>query len=316
MRKHLVLVALLALATAGPAIAGGGGGTGYPNDGSTAFGGATVTKHGAVLVANTGNTSTTDDFSGVTVPVPTGLTFGQITELSTQFNVTDDDCGAGSPRFQIRVGGKNVFVALGPAGTLTGCAKNTWLSSGDLTEATAAECRVDTSQFTGGTQCSSWADAVALLGSQAVQGVSLVVDASWTGSTNPAFADKEQTVLVRHVSLNGKAYFTGKQTQRPKTNPAKLCKAQLAEMGSKSAFNELWAVNGRSNGFGKCVSAVAKARNAGATQEQILAAIASCRAKGLKGAALGACVASRDGVAATLTERQEQRKAKSRRGNG
>src|SRR3712207_6661720 len=117
MRKLLLLVGLLALATAGPAFANGGGGK---NDGSTAFGGATVTKDGAVLVANTGNTSTADDFSGVTIPVPTGLTFGQITELSTQFNVTDDDCGAGSPRFQIRVGGKNVFVALGPAGTLTG----------------------------------------------------------------------------------------------------------------------------------------------------------------------------------------------------
>ena len=312
MRKFLLLVAVLALATAGPAFAGSIGSTSQANDGTTAFGGATVTKDGAVLVANTGNTSTADDFSGVTVPVPTGLTFGQITELSTQFNVTDDDCGAGSPRFQIRVGGKNVFVALGPAGTLTGCAKNTWLSSGDLTEATAAECRVDTSQFAGGKQCSSWAEAVTLLGSQIVEGVSLVVDASWTGSTNPAFADKEQTVLVRQVSLNGKAYFTVKQTQRPKTNPAKLCQAQLAAMGSRSAFNELWAVNGTSNGFGKCVSAVAKARNAGATQEQILAAIASCKAKGLKGAALGACVASRDGVAATLTERQEHRKSKGR----
>jgi hypothetical protein len=61
-----------------------------------------------------------------------------------------------------------------------------------------------------------------------------------------------------------------------------------------------------------CVAAVAKARNAGATQEQILAAITSCLAKGLKGTALGACVAARDGVAATLTERQEHKRKKSR----
>ena len=315
MRKLVLLATtMLALAVTGPALANGGGGGG--NDGTTAFGGATVSKYGAVLVANTGNTSTADDFSGVTIPVPAGLTFGQITELSTQYNVTDDDCGAGSPRFQVRVGGKNVFVALGPAGTLTGCAQNTWLSSGDLTEATAAECRVDTSQFTGGKQCSSWAEAAALLGSQAVESVSIVVDASWAGSTNPAFADKEQTVLVRHVTLNGKTYLSGKQKHHTKsTNPAKLCKAQLAELGSKSAFNELWAVNGRSNGFGKCVSAVSKARKGGGTQEQILAAIASCKAKGLKGAALGACVATRDGVAATLGERQEHKnKKKSRKG--
>jgi hypothetical protein len=81
-------------------------------------------------------------------------------------------------------------------------------------------------------------------------------------------------------------------------------------MGSRAAFNELWSVSGTSNGFGKCVSSVAKARNAGATQEQILAAIASCKAKGLKGAELGRCVASRDGVTATATEAREHQKAK------
>ena len=213
MRKIIVLlVGALAMAVAAPAFAGGGDGDGkakgHTKHGQvTGFGGATVHKRGAVLVANTGNASTADDFSGITIPVKTGMTFGEITHLSTKFNVTDDDCGAGSPRFQIRVGGKNVFVALGPAGTLTGCEKNTWLRSGDLTEATAAECRVDTSQFAPGTQCTSWAAAAALLGSQTVESITLVVDASWTGSTNPAFTDKEQTVLVKHVQLNGKTYL-------------------------------------------------------------------------------------------------------------
>jgi hypothetical protein len=204
-------VAVLALATAAPALAHGGGGgkgdRGKGDDRVTASGGAMVFKRGAVLVANTGNTSTADDFSAIGIPVKSGLTFGDIERLSTKFNVTDDDCGAGSPRFQIQVDGKNVFVALGPAGTLTGCEKNTWIRSGDLTEATAAECRVDTSQFAPGTQCNSWAGAAALLGSRPVQGISLVVDASWTGSTNPAFTDKEQTVLVKHVTLNGRTYL-------------------------------------------------------------------------------------------------------------
>jgi hypothetical protein len=213
MRKLIVLaIAALALVVAGPAAAHGGGGGGKgkgknPRAQVTGFGGAMVSKRGAVLVANTGNASTADDFSGITIPVKSGLTFGEIKHLSTKFNVTDDDCGAGSPRFQIRVGGKNVFVALGPGGTLTGCEKNTWLRSGDLTEATAAECRVDTSQFAPGTQCNSWAGAVALLGSQAVEGISLVVDASWAGSTNPAFTDKEQTVLVKRVTLNDRTYL-------------------------------------------------------------------------------------------------------------
>jgi hypothetical protein len=214
MRRTILLaIAALALAVTGSALAHGGGGggdkgkRGDKNGKVTGFGGAMVSKRGAVLTANTGNTSTVDDFSGITIPVKSGMTFGEISHLSTKFNVTDDDCGAGSPRFQIRVGGKNVFVALGPAGTLTGCEKNTWIRSGDLTEATAAECRVDTSQFAPGTQCNSWAGAAALLGSQTVEGITLVVDASWAGSTNPAFADKEQTVLVKKVSLNGRTYL-------------------------------------------------------------------------------------------------------------
>ena len=304
MKKPLLAavaaIAALTFATA-PALAA---------DGTTTSGGATVTDGGATLVANTGNASATDDFSAVSIPVPAGLTFGQITQLAAEFNVTDDDCGAGSPRFAIKVGDKNVFVYLGPAPTFTGCAQNTWISTGNLV-GTADACRVDTSQIAPGTQCSTWAAAVALVGSQAVQSVSVVVDASWTGSASPAFADKEQTVLVRNVKLNDKTYLVPKTepTMPGKVNPAKLCKAQLAAMGSRSAFNELWSTNGSSNGFGKCVSAVAKARNAGGTQESILAAIDSCKAKGLKGAALGSCVAARDGVAATKTESAE-RKAK------
>src|SRR4029078_1167245 len=68
----LAAVAACALAMSAPAFAA---------DGSTTFGGATVTDGVATLVANTGNTPTADDFSGVTVPVSSGLTFGQIPHL-------------------------------------------------------------------------------------------------------------------------------------------------------------------------------------------------------------------------------------------
>ena len=297
----IVAIAALSFAAA-PALAA---------DGTTTAGGATISDGVATLVANTGNASTADDFSAVSVPVPAGLTFGQITQLAAEFNVTDDDCGAGSPRFAIKVGDKNVFVYLGPAPTFSGCAQNTWSSTGNLV-GTVDACRVDTSQIAPGTQCSTWAAAVALVGSQAVQSVSLVVDASWTGSSSPAFADKEQTVLVRNVKLNDKTFLVPK-TKGAKVNPAKLCKAQLAAMGSRSAFNELWSTNGKSNGFGKCVSAVAKARKPGSTQESILAAIESCKAQGLKGAALGSCVAARDRVAATRTEAAERKAKKTKR---
>jgi hypothetical protein len=295
----LAAVAAVSLAVSAPAFAA---------DGTTTFGAATVTGGVATLVSNTSNTDTAYDFSGVTLPLPAGLTLAQITQLSAEFNVTNDDCAGASPRFQINYGtNKNMFVYLGPSPAFTGCAQDTWLSTGNLV-GTSDQCRVDTSQLSPGTQCSTWAAAVALVGNQAITSISIVVDGSW------ALADKEQTILVRNVHLNDKTFLAPEAPTPPKTkvNPAKLCKAQITAMGSRAAFNELWSVSGTSNGFGKCVSSVAKARNAGATQEQIIAAIASCKAKGLKGAALGRCVAARDGVAATATEAKEHSKAKAK----
>jgi hypothetical protein len=293
--KRLLLAALAAstLAFAAPALAA---------DGTTTTGGTTIVDGVATLVSNTGTASTADDFSTVSLPLPAGLTLAQITQLSAEFNVTDDDCAAGSPRFAINYGtNMNVFVYLGPAPTFTGCAQNTWISSGNLVNTTDA-CRVDTAQIAPGTQCSTWAAAVALIGNQAINSISLVVDSGFTQ------ADKEQTIQIRNVVLNDKTFLVPTTPKPAKVNPAKLCKAQIASMGSRSAFNELWSTNGTSNGYGKCVAAVAKAKNGNATQDSILAAIASCKARGLKGAALGSCVAARDGVAATRTEAQERPK--------
>jgi hypothetical protein len=296
----LTVVAVLGLAFSGSALAAD----------PTTFGGATIDGGVAKLVSDTSVASTpNDDFSGISLPLPAGLTLAQVTHLSAEFNVTDDDCAGGSPRFAINYGaGKNLHVYLGPSPSFTGCAKDTWTASGNLV-GTADACRVDTSQLAPGTQCTTWAAALALVGNQPITSISLIVDSSWS----PVFTDKEQTVLVRNVTLNGETFLVPK-AEKAKLNPAKLCKEQLTAAGSRSAFNELWSVSGTSNGFGKCVSSVAKARNAGGTQAQILAAIASCKAKGLKGSALGACVATRDGVAATLTEKAEKAQAEKAKG--
>jgi hypothetical protein len=296
MKKALLAVtAALALAFSSSALAAD------PITGGT----ATISGDVATLVSNTSPPNTpNDDFGYLQLPLPAGLTLAQVTELSAEFNVTDDDCGGGSPRFEINYGtNKNVFVYLGPAPSFTGCAQNTWSPSGNVV-GTSDQCRVDTAQISPGTQCSTWAAAVALIGTQTINYVRVVVDSGWK------FADGEQTVMIRNIKLNGTTFLgpQGPKT-KAKVNPAKLCQAQIAAMGSRAAFNELWSVSGTSNGFGKCVSSVAKARNAGATQEQILAAIASCKARGLKGVELGRCVAASDGVAATLTERQEKAKA-------
>lgn len=296
--KNLLLaaVAALALATAAPALAAD------PTTGGT----ATITNGVATLVSNTSVTNTpNDDFGYVQLPLPAGLTLAQITELSAEYNVTDDDCGGGSPRFEINYGvNQNMFVYFGPSPSFTGCTANTWHSTGNVV-GNADAGRVDTAQLPGGSQNTNWAAAVALIGTQPINYIRVVVDGGWK------LADGEQTVMLRNVKLNGTTFLVPTQPGGggTKINPTTACKAQLAALG-RTAFNELWAKTGTSNGFGKCVSTAAKARNLGAMQTQIMNASKACKARGLKGAALGACVAARDGVAATLTEQQERPKRK------
>ena len=105
MRKLLLLaVAGLALATAAPALAAN----------PTTSGSATITDNVGTIVSNTAVPNTpADDGGAITFPIASGLTLAQITQLSADFNVTDDDCSAGSPRFAINFGlNKNVLVYL------------------------------------------------------------------------------------------------------------------------------------------------------------------------------------------------------------
>ena len=96
MRKLLLLaVAGLALATAAPALAAN----------PTTSGSATITDNVGTIVSNTAVPNTpADDGGAITFPIASGLTLAQITQLSADFNVTDDDCSAGSPRFAINFG--------------------------------------------------------------------------------------------------------------------------------------------------------------------------------------------------------------------
>jgi hypothetical protein len=300
MKGLLVLVAALAaMAVPGQAFAA---------DGVTLSGTATVQGDAVRLLSDFSDAGTANDFGAIGFPVPSGATLATLTTLSAEFNVTDDNCGGGSPRFELTIGGKNVFVYLGPSPGFNTCTANTWLSSGNLV-GTSDQCRVDTSQLIAGTQCTTWAAAVAALGSQPITAIRLVVDGGWSQ------ADKEQTVLVRTVRINGQTFITP-SAPGAKLNPSQLCKAERSRMGS-AAFNELWGTNANArNAYGKCVSAMAHARNAGLTHQQILDAAAACTARGLRGAALGACVAARDGVAATRTEAQERAKARGKKGKG
>ena len=272
---------------------------------ATPFGGATVSGGILTLVSNTGDAGSTNDASGATFAETGVTTFSSISTLSTEFDVTDDDCKGGSPRFQVRVqtpsGEKNVFVYLGPSPSFTGCSTNVWIASGNLIG--AVDGRYDTSHVQAGTQVSTYAQANALVGSYQVTGISLVVAAGW------AFEDKEQTVKVRNVRVNGSTFYTG-ETTPPTTgglNPAQACRKLRTEMGA-DAFRTAYGTNRNgANAFGKCVSAMARmktdtARAAAVTR--IDAAAARCakatvtagkgkgKAKGLakKQASLAVCL--------------------------
>jgi hypothetical protein len=232
---------------------------------ATPFGGATTSGGVLTLVSATGDASTANDASGVSFSGTGVTTFASVATLSAEFDVTDDDCAGGSPRFQIQVqtasGAKNVFVYLGPTPSFTGCSQNVWIASGNLVGSTDG--RFDTSQVQSGTQVSTYAQALALVGSMQVTGISLVVDSGW------AFADKEQTVMVRNVRINQSTFYVpGRGGSGPGQgigkSPGQACKQLRADMGLE-AFRAAYGTNrNHRNAFGKCVSQMARMKNGAA----------------------------------------------------
>ncbi|OGH14013.1 MAG: hypothetical protein A2687_06120 [Candidatus Levybacteria bacterium RIFCSPHIGHO2_01_FULL_38_26] len=206
-KKALILLPLASLIFAAEAFAA---------NGYTLFGDAQIVSGGNPSNAAQLRSDATvaPGFGGVSFEVQDGTTLGDLATLGTDFNVTDDDCGGGSPRFQVRIdmdndgvisaGDKNVFVYLGPSPNYVGCTPGTWVSSGNLV--TDPDPRWDTGQV-GGTFYDTYANAVALTAGLEVFRINLVVDSSWM------FLDSEQTVLVDNVNINDKLYtFENKES--------------------------------------------------------------------------------------------------------
>jgi hypothetical protein len=146
-------------------------------------------------VAGTGQT-----FGGVNFVIPAAMTLNQLTNLSTDYMFTAQSCGGGSPRFQINIDGKNIFVYLGPFPNYTNCAQNIWTSSGNLVTAASV---VDTSQLPSGTFYDTWTSALAKYGTHAVTGIQLVTDSSWFFN-QPVGAT--QTVVVDNAMINATTF--------------------------------------------------------------------------------------------------------------
>lgn len=241
-----------------------------------------------------------------------GMTFKDIQTLSAQFNVTDDACAGGAPRFQISFGEKNLHIYLGQRDVETGqfvCAQNTWLGTGNLIG--DSELRFDLTQF-GGPFYGSYQQAFDLLKDETVTAARLVVDAGW------AFADAEQTVLARNV------VFDGITVAPTGLNAAQTCKAIRTAM-SEDAFRNRYGTNrNKRNAFGKCVSQTAQMK--AAERREVANAAVACKAErqqdaaafrqrfGTGANAFGKCVASKAGTNPVATAAAANRgKGKGRR---
>ena len=170
------------------------------------FGDATAVKQGqganpwAIQLRS--DLSLPTPWGGVAFQQPQGgLTFADISQLSADYNVTDDDCSGGSPRFQIGIDtagdgavNGNIFVYFGPLPNFTGCSAG-WQSTGNLIGLPDADKRYDLMQL-GGTFYDTYSNALTLVGDKDVLYVALIVDSGWM------FVDGEQTILVDNVKVN------------------------------------------------------------------------------------------------------------------
>jgi hypothetical protein len=144
-------------------------------------------------------------FGGTSIALSSPVAWADFDTLSTDYNITDDDCGGGSPRLQIRVdttgdgvSDGSVRVAIGPSPSFTDCPTG-WQNTGNVIGNEDAG-RYDYSVF-GGSPFTTYSNAPAAVTSGQVVGVTVVVDGSW--NANATNGDGEQTVLIDNVNVNG-----------------------------------------------------------------------------------------------------------------
>ncbi len=191
--------------------------------------------------------------SGVEFDLEPGMTFADLTTLSTDYRLEADDmCGGGSPRFQVAVVEPeygdvlNIFVYFGTPPNYNDCPAGAWVNTGNL----LGILPVDTSQLPGGTFYDPYASALLKYGDYTVVAVQVVADGGW------AATDGEQTVDVDNTLIN-ETLFTYEASPSPVPTNKDQCKQggwqTLADDEGNSFKNQ-----------GDCVSFVAtKGKNKG-----------------------------------------------------
>jgi hypothetical protein len=126
-------------------------------------------------------TTYTDDYSYLFFTPSPALTFSQITDLSATYDFFSGNCHGGALRFEVDLAnGKNVFVYYGAGPSFTDCTGTN--SQSGVNMLTLTDARWDTSQV-GGTFYDTYTNALALVGSQQIDGAGLVLDGGWGTGT-------------------------------------------------------------------------------------------------------------------------------------
>jgi hypothetical protein len=170
------------------------------------FGDATIVPGG-----NPGNAAelvsdiTGAGYGGVDVSPAAAIAWSSFDTLSYDFNVTDDGCGGGSPRFVLGIdtNGDNsadgyAVAHAGPSPVFTGCAPG-WQSTGNLVGNNDPG-RWDWSGF-GGSNFSTYSAAPASVQAGSVVEAFVVIDSYWFAPASGG--DNEQTVLVDNLNVDG-----------------------------------------------------------------------------------------------------------------
>lgn len=147
------------------------------------------------------------NYGGIEFKIADDLTFGNIKNLQATYLFLHGSCGGGSPRFQIKMGGKNAFVYLGSPPNYTECPRNEWIDSNNLATVSAF---IDTSQL-GGTFYDTFESAWNKYGDKKVESITLVTDGGWKFTQN---------VAVKSVTINEETFSFGEQEEQTSAHPS------------------------------------------------------------------------------------------------